>query len=114
MSERTVKIGLEVERLTDSVLADICERVDFKIRTLLGERIGERFVEDLNVTVTAEVKGDQVIFTVDLSFAAPRVLELDYEAIVEEAVEEAFRTIEEELKKYAKGTSVEVKENTGQ
>lgn len=110
MKIEVADLGLDKEKLDSGLIVRICEDVESKIRNFITERVGKRYLEELSITIIGEFVGDSIVFTVDVSFEAPKALELDYEKVVEEAVEEAFKNIELELKKHASSRSGEVEE----
>ena len=108
----TVVLNLKVEELKVEDLIKISEVAEKAVRRYITRRIGGRFVEDLVVTVSTRIEGSRLTITIDVSFAAPKVLGLDYEGIIDSACDEAFKAVEEVLKRYAKDSSVEVEESS--
>lgn len=107
-----VRLGLEKSRLNPELIVEICGNVESKVRSFLEREIGKKYVEDLTITIVGEVNSEgEVTFTVDVAFEAPKVLDLDYEDIVEKVVEEAFNIVELELKKHATSSSREAEES---
>ena len=96
-----IVLNLDFKKLDDDLLARIVEKAEKVIRKTIEEKVGSSFIGDLNIIVTADRSKDKVTFTVSIEFTAPKILEIDYESILEEASEKAFKAIEEWLKKNA-------------
>ena len=104
MSRKPVNVivlNLDFEKLNDELLAKIVEKAEKIIRRTIEEKVGLSFIGDLNIIITADKSKDKVTFTISIEFTAPKILEIDYESILEEASKKAFEAIEEWLKKNA-------------
>ncbi len=97
----TVVLNLDFRKLDDELLAMIAEEAETIIREVIEENVGSSFIGDLNIVITVDRGEDKVTFTVSIEFTAPKILEIDYESILEEASRKAFKAIEEWLKKNA-------------
>jgi len=96
-----IVLNLDFEKLNDELLAKIVEKAEKIIRRTIEEKVGLSFIGDLNIIITADKSKDKVTFTISIEFTAPKILEIDYESILEEASKKAFEAIEEWLKKNA-------------
>jgi len=114
MSERnseTIVLNLKLDRISIDDLVRISEIAEKTVRTSILKSVGERFVEDLTITVHTEIKEGLVTITIDVSFAAPKILGLDYEGIIDRACDEAFKAIEEVLKRYGETSDFKVEKD---
>ena len=104
MSHREViDLGISINEISGEEIVRICERAQKLIEKRLKLRIGERFLEDYSITFNIERGSDKTLtITIDVNITAPKELGLDYEGIIDDVVDEAFKFIEQELKKYGK------------
>jgi len=103
-----IVLNLDFEKISDELLAKIVENAEKVVRKTVEEKVGSSFIGDLSIIVTADKEKDKVTFTISIEFTAPKILEIDYESILEEASKRAFEAIEEWLKKNAR---VQLREN---
>lgn len=96
--EKTINIGLNIKKLDIEVLERVLSEAERSIRKYLAKNIGMEYLSDTTIILKAEIVNDKVIFTIDTHFSAPRVLNLDYEKILDEAIERTFKIIEGRLK----------------
>ncbi len=96
--ERIIDIGLDIKSINLDILKIVLDEAERSIRKHLIKSVGLEYLSDVSVVLKAEVIDDKVTFIVDVSFSAPRVLTLDYEKTVDEAIEKAFETIERRLR----------------
>jgi len=97
-----IVLNLDFKKIGDELLAKIVENAEKVIRKTIEERVGLSFIGDLSIIVTADKGEDKVAFTISIEFTAPKILEIDYESILEEASKRAFEAIEEWLKRNAR------------
>lgn len=95
------ELNLDLEIIDENILVTIISEAEEILRKHLEDKINPRFIGDLNIVITAD-KNDKLTFTINVGFSAPKILELEYDKIVEEAVSKAYEEIETRLKKYAK------------
>ncbi|RLE51505.1 MAG: hypothetical protein DRJ20_02080 [Candidatus Methanomethylicota archaeon] len=88
-------IGLP--KLTEDQIAGVCQVGELAARKVILSRIPKRAILDLNITVEAVVE-ESLIFTVDVDVTLSPFYKVDVDSIVEEAVDEAFKAIEERLR----------------
>ncbi|HIQ02874.1 MAG TPA: hypothetical protein EYH40_00465 [Desulfurococcales archaeon] len=96
--EKTVDIGLDIRKLDVEVLEKVLSEAERSIRKYLAKNIGMEYLSDTTIILKAEIINNKVVFTIDTHFSAPKVLNLDYEKILDEAIERTFKIIERRLK----------------
>jgi len=106
----TIVLNLDLEKVSDDLLVKIVEKAESIIRRTIEEKVGASFIGDLNVLITANKFKDKITFTITVEFSAPKILEIDYEGVLEEASRKAFETIEKWLKENA---GMQHRENKG-
>jgi len=96
-----VVLNLDLDRINEDIISNIILEAEEIIRNCIVKSIGGKLVSDLNITIVVD-KNDKLTFTIDVTFSAPRFLEIEYDNIIDTAIEEAAKTIESRLMKYVK------------
>ena len=100
--ERDITIlNLDLDKINEDVISDMVLEAEEILRKYIVKSVGDKLVSDLDVTIIVD-KDDKLTFTIDAAFSAPKLLELDYDNIIDAAIREAARTIEKRLMKYVK------------
>ena len=94
-------LNLDLDKINEDVISDIILEAEEIIRKYIVKSVGDKLVSDLDVTIIVD-KDDKLTFTIDVAFSAPKFLELEYDNIIDAAIREATRTIENRLMKYVK------------
>ncbi len=98
-----IKLNLELEKLTDELLEELAIKVEETIVKLLSKRLGRR-IDDFNIIVNIE-KEDIVTLTISLEVTGRSRGRINYETVVEEALNTAYKLFEKELRRFVKGSS---------
>ena len=101
----TTILNLDLDKINEDVISDIILEAEEIIRKYIVKNVGEKLVSDLDVTIIVD-KDNKLTFTIDVAFSAPKFLELEYDNIIDAAIREASRTIENRLMKYVKKQTI--------
>lgn len=93
---RIIEVGLELENISLDFLQKIAILMENTIREYIGSRLGRR-LEQLNIIVNTEVN-DSLKIIVDVEIYGKSKGRIDYNLLLEEAIEEAYKVVEEELR----------------
>lgn len=93
-------MDLGLPDLTDAQIEEVSQLAEAAARKLIFSQISPKQVQDLNISVEAEGTAPPVKFTVEVDLALlSSAKDADEKALVDAAVKEAFRVIEEYLRK---------------
>ncbi len=96
-----ISLNLDLEKIDENVLSEIIFDAEEIIRQYIVKEIGDKLVSDLNITIIVD-KNDKITFTIDVAFSAPKFLEMEYDNIIDNAIRNAAKVIEERLMMYVK------------
>ena len=96
---KAAKLNLKLEKITDDKLEELIAKVEELIIDTLNKRIGRR-MEHFNIIISAE-KEDKVTLTISMEVIGKSRGKINYEAVIDEALNEAFKLFEKELIKIA-------------
>jgi hypothetical protein len=92
-----VEIG--IPELTDEQFEEVSQTAETAARKFIFSKINQKLVEKLDISVEAEGKKPvNVIVEVDLALSQ-EIRDLDVNVLAEEAVKEAFKAVENYLRK---------------
>ncbi len=94
---RVVEVGLRGARLDEETLTRLLEGVEERIRRVLRERLRRR-IDEFEIVVRGEYDGERLDLLVDVRVVGRVIGPLSYEEVIAEAVEEAGRWLEEQLR----------------
>lgn len=90
---------LGIPELTDEQFEEVSQTAETAARKLIFSKVNQKLVEKLDISVEAEgTKPVNVIVEVDLALSQ-EIRDLDVNVLVEEAVKEAFKAVEDYLRK---------------
>ena len=94
---RTVELG--IPELTDEQFEEVSKTAETAARKLIVSKVNQKLVEKLDISVEAEgTTPVNVIVEVDLALSQ-EIRGLDVNVLAEEAVKEAFKAVEDYLRK---------------
>lgn len=96
-----ISLNLDLEKIDENVLSEIIFDAEEIIRQYIVKEVGDKLVSDLNITIIVD-KNDKITFTIDVAFSAPKFLEMEYDNIIDNAIRNAAKVIEERLMMYVK------------
>jgi hypothetical protein len=92
-------VELGIPELTDEQFEEVSQTAETAARKLIFSKVNQKLVEKLDISVEAEgTKPVNVIVEVDLALSQ-EIRDLDVNVLVEEAVKEAFKAVEDYLRK---------------
>ncbi len=92
-------VDLGIPELTDEQFEEVTQAAENAARNYIFSKISQKLVENLNISVEAEGT-KPVNFTVEIDLALlPKAEGVNEKALADEAVAEAFKTIEAYLRK---------------
>ncbi len=96
---KIVELGLDLDKITTDRLEEIANLMEAYIREYIFNKLGGR-LEQLNITLSLEVT-DVLRIRVDVEIIGKSKGRISYDVLIDEAIREAYRKIEEVLKKSA-------------
>lgn len=96
-----ISLNLDLEKIDENILSEIILNAEEIIRQHIIKEVGSKLTSDLNITIIVN-KDDKITFTIDVALSAPKFLEMEYDNIIDNAIRNAVKTIEERLMMYAK------------
>ena len=92
-------VELGIPELTDNQFEEVSQTAENAARKLIFSKVNQKMVEKLDISVEAEgTKPVNVIVEVDLALSK-EIKDVDVDALAEEAVKEAFKAVEDYLRK---------------
>ncbi len=92
-------VDLGIPELTDDQFEEVSQTAENAARKLIFSKVNQKMVEKLDISVEAEgTKPVNVIVEVDLALSK-EIKDVDVDALAEEAVKEAFKAVEDYLRK---------------
>ncbi len=110
---KIVELGLDLDKITMERLEEIANLMELYIREYIFNKLSGR-LEQLNVTLSLEVT-DVLRIKVDVEIIGKSKGRIDYDTLIDEAIREAYRKIEEVLRgdvRRNKGENTESKDYT--
>ncbi len=109
---KIVELGLDLDKITTEKLEEIATIMESHIREYIFSKLGSR-LEQLNITLSLDV-ADVLRIRVEVEIIGKSRGRIDYDALIDEAIRDAYKRIEEVLKNSVKGNKREdtvIKEN---
>lgn len=100
-------LDLDLNKIDIMVLEDIIRKIEGAVENYLSERLPPK--SEYDIIIKLDKKTDKIVFNVDIGVKGGYSDIIDYDKLVEDAINIARRLLENELKKYRKS-----KENTEQ
>ena len=94
---KIVELGLDLDKITTDKLEEIARLMESYIREYIFNKLGNR-LEQLNITLSLEVT-DVLRIKVYAEIIGKGRGRINYVSLIDEAIREAYRRIEEVLKK---------------
>ena len=92
-------VELGIPELTETQFEEVSQTAEKAARRLIFSKVNPKIVEKLDISVEAEgTKPVNVIVEVDLALSQ-EIKDVDVNTLVEEAVKEAFKAVEDYLSK---------------
>ena len=92
-------VELGIPELTETQFEEVSQTAEKAARRLIFSKVNQKIVEKLDISVEAEGnKPVNVIVEVDLALSQ-EIKDVDVNTLVEEAVKEAFKAVEDYLSK---------------
>ena len=100
MGRKYTEVGLSEKPLTLEELESLLVIFESRILSYIRRRLGRR-VEDLGLVINAELseEGRVLRLTVDVRASGRQIAPISYDEVLAEAIEDAARKLESELKK---------------
>lgn len=95
---RVVHVGLSGVRLTEETLGALLSGFEERIREYLRRRLRRR-IDEFEIVVSGEYDGEKLDVTVDVRVVGRVIAPISYEEVLAEAIEEAGRWLEEQLRR---------------
>ncbi len=95
-------IGLAEVSLDQELLEEIVSRVNDIILNTLEELLGSKLLDDLKITIKMEEVNGKLVLFLDLSFMGPKIIGMDYEKAIDDAINRVATYVRERLEKYVK------------
>lgn len=108
---KVVELGLNLDTITINKLEEIASLMESYIREYIFNKLGSR-LEQLNITLSLDIT-DVLRVRVEVEVIGRSKGRINYDSLIDEAVREAYRRIEEVLRKYAKGDKREDTDTEG-
>lgn len=93
---KVMEVGLELESISLDFLQEVAVLMENTIREYIESKLGRR-LEQLNIIVNVEID-DSLNITVDAEIHGKSRGRIDYNLLLEEAIKEAYKVVEEELR----------------
>ncbi len=104
---RSKELDLDLNKIDLIVLEDIIRKIEEAIENYLSERLPPK--SEYDIIIKLDKKTDNIVFNIDIGVKGGYSDIIDYDRLVEDAINIARRLLENELKKYRRS-----KENTEQ
>ncbi len=98
MPKKTRIIGIDFSRIKPETLSHIASIVERTVKDFLEENLPPKSEYDL--VLSLENTGDRILFTIDIGVKGGYTDIVDYDRIIDEAINTARKALENELKKY--------------
>ena len=95
---RVVHVGLSGVRLTEERLAELLSGFEERIREHLRQRLRRR-IDEFDIVVKGEYDGEKLDVLVDVRVVGRVIAPISYEEVLAEAIEEAGRWLEDQLRR---------------
>jgi ribosome-associated translation inhibitor RaiA len=106
LGRKYAEVGLSEKPLTLEELESLLVMFESRILDYIRRRLGRR-VEDLDLVINAELseEGRVLRLTVDVRASGRQIAPISYDEVLAEAIEDAARQLESELKKRRRSSS---------
>lgn len=98
---KVIELGLDLTSISTDFLQDLALAVENTIRKYVESKLGRR-LEQLNIIVNVEVD-DSLKIIVDVELLGKSRGRIDYDTVLNEAINEAYRIAEEVLEHVKRG-----------
>ncbi len=98
----TTRLSLKLGEIDTDTLEAIVNEAEKTIRKVIRRHVKDTRIFDYNLIITMEKKRDSIELDLDLAIIGDFPGRLSYDEIVERALDEAEKKIENLLKKYAR------------
>ena len=95
---RVVHVGLSGVRLSEELLGELLSGFEERIREHLRRRLRRR-IDEFDIVVRGEYDGEKLDVLVDVRVVGKVIAPISYEEVLAEAIEEAGRWLEEQLRR---------------
>jgi hypothetical protein len=91
------RLGIDIRRVDPEVLERILLKAEERARETLNEKLGRS--DEYSIIINAQVN-EELTIAVDLYMESPDEIPLELEVVMEEALDQAFKVVRDELRRF--------------